>query len=334
MRTRRMVLLCCCLVLGSCLAGCRSASGDSAPTVAVAEAGIAQTEAQGIFDNLAAATGASGFAAMASRRSQVESAALSLTDFRSVVVSNYGEYVTKREQADKPVEQYVPMTVGGFLSSVEASALPSSESLFKSGWSLGVEWRVYGGQQGETLKVQQMAGHEFLLDLLAPAVATTRTVSVEGTSIITVTFPDRTLGTWTETYRVEKRGDSWVIVAMPKAGDYWLAVSAHDQALRTAKPTDAELKRFLGKDKVLWMGQDKTGLWWMAAQRRLSMHGLTADEIYACTVHRDALSLKWVKSDLGAPDGAVQVDDSSDIPDEVIAAMKRDGVYVMDNRTQ
>jgi hypothetical protein len=181
--------------------------------------------------------------------------------------------------------------------------------------------------------------------VLVPLAAKSRVVTVEGTDTVLVTFktkfgwamlggaPDE--AEWTGRYAVEKRNGRWVIVSMDNFADYATAQVEADLAAKNAaadkakvKPSDAELKKAFGKgSKVTWKGQDKSGVWW--ASVRHDPDGL--GDVYAACGYRDE-SGKWVVSSLGAPDGAVQVDDQFPVPDEVMAAMKKAGVRVNDVR--
>lgn len=209
-----------------------------------------------------------------------------------------------------------------------ALAASSTAEIFDLGWS-----GVLNDEAGEdTGKFSHTPAAEvastMLWAMLEPLGEPKRAIALDATNTISVT-PDG--GKVTHRYLVEKRGDAWVIVGMSTLGDTELARAKQDAALTQralAEPSAAELKKAFGKDKRLWMGQDKDGIWWVALKTTIGGGGVMRDEVYAYMAHRQSGGF-WAKYDLGAPDGNVQVNSESEpVPNEVIAAMKKAGLQV------
>ena len=76
--------------------------------------------------------------------------------------------------------------------------------------------------------------------------------------------------------------------------------------------------------KVRWKGRDRHGVWWAAVVIQV-MPG----EAYASCGYRKAPG-RWVIQDIGRPDGSVSRKMSPTPPAEVVSAMKRQGVSVLD----
>lgn len=162
--------------------------------------------------------------------------------------------------------------------------------------------------------------------VLAPLKAKSSTVSVETTDTILVTFktpfgwgnlnPAPEPIEWTSRYKVEKRGNKWVIVSMVNFTDYAVAqVEAH-LAAASARPSDKELEEASGKDaEVEWVGQDNQKRWYAAFKRGRG----------TWLMRRDAAS-KWSSVGNESIDGGYWVGGAA--PKEVIAQMEKAGLGV------
>jgi hypothetical protein len=322
MTTRTSLGMYVCALLALSLVGC-GAAAKPAPQAAtpVPKPAITQAEAVVLCDTFLVA-GATPFSGL--NESKMASATLASIDLRSVMVPAFDSWAAKSE----PV---IAIVKGGLPKARAAFANKSSSELFDIAWSGFTHQdpesaptpRVRTGVEGDVAALM-------LMDILRPLSESERVISVPAVNTISVAPTGKSSDGVTHRYVVEKRGEAWVIIDMPTLGDSEVAQAKQRAAIirrSRVQPTDAELKKEFGKDKRLWMGQDKTGQWWVALSKPVGGGVMTVHD-YAYMASRTVVG-EWVKLDLGAPGGAVQVDSiSAPVPSEVIAALRKAGVTV------
>lgn len=343
MNTRRLSTVAAIVLATLMLPGClRPATSSRQPAAeAVADGGITQAEAEGLWNRLAAAADEGVFAKNPDEFAAVVVGNTNLrmlltsgvaSDYRSIVESYLPDaFAYSSGEGEHPgyMEARTEFRQD-MLNSLKGS---SSEDLAAD---MVAHWMsVEGSDPALRTDVPWQAFSVVRDALLVPAQAEATTISVQGTDTVSVTYPTRlTIGgrveqadpsEWTAAYRVAKSGDDWVIIEVLNLTDYVEAcarAAAERARAAAADPRQGFIHSYDEEPVIAMTGSD--GRWWAVRESSISMGGgVDRAKTFQLLSHKAKRGGDWRLHTSAMEDHFVEaVADESGIPRDVVEAVR------------